>query len=385
MYNTFSKHQFDQEERFNDLIAFLTDFLTRHPWFEMVGEVQRFAEPKIFHHLSCYEEYSSISADTVIFVRPTRRAPTIIGVHAFLISKADGVKCNFARLPDVQTDHVYETEPIEVLFSYPQYYLIRACFSMYDSLLNVVQTSRNYRETKSNYRKALDKAFDRFGPPVRREREFIQPEFYPIGTIVKLKASISRDMSEIQTVLAVSSNAPNSYILRLDSRYESSTFTHDPQMSINTAHVERIIKRGSGRTLSGDEVLQNHMDQIHRAGKLYYGELPSVNVYRRAEVEMMKSIESITSSHWFVHQPAQFVTKYIEALCNYSMDFYCQFDVHRFLSSVTEVNESWYEPYKINKKRFRKQLRRLHCFLNKKKIAVEEDRIEDLRYCEEIY
>lgn len=384
MYNSFGDYRYEKSERIADLIAFITDFLTRHPWFEMIGEVQRFEQPKTFYQLSCYEESGSYKADAVIYVKPTRQAPVTVGVHAFLLCSDNGVKSYFARLPDTTTDHVYEAKYLDVSFAYPQYYLIRACFSLYDFLLTTERTSRNYSETKSNYQKALDKAFERFGPSFRREPKLSQPEFYPIGTVVKFKDTIGHNLSDVSTVLAVTSNAPNSYLLRLDQRYDSDTFKHDPQVSINVAHVERIIKRGDGRVFDGDEVLQNHMTEKHRANEMYDGKLPSVQIYRRAEADVMKTVESVTATHWSVHNPLQFATHYIEVFCNYSMDFYCQFDVHRFLAHVTEFNDSWCRPYQINKKRFRKQLSRLHCFLNKKKIAVEEDRIEDMRYCEEI-
>lgn len=385
MYNSFGDYRYEKSERIADLIAFLTDFLTRHPWFEMVGEVQRFEQPKTFYQLSCYEESDDYKADAVIYVKPTRQAPEHTCVHAFLLGASNGVKCYFARLPDDQTNHVHEAQYLEVSFAHPQYYLIRACFSLYDPMLTVTRTSRNYQETKSNYQKALDKAFDRFGPPVRREPKLSQPEFFPIGTVVKFRASIGRDLPDVQTVLAVSSNAPGSYLLRLDQRYKSDTFKHDPQVSINVSHVERIVKRGEGRVFGGDEVLQTYIFSLHRRGLMYDGELISVQIYRRAEVDVMKVVESMTDSHWLTHHPAQFVTHYIEVFCDYPMDFFCQFDVHRFLAHVTEFNDAWYEPYRINKRRFRHQLRRLHCFLNKKKIAIEEDRIEALRYCEEIY
>lgn len=384
MYNSFGDYRYEKSERIADLIAFITDFLTRHPWFEMIGEVHRFEQPKTFYQLSCYEESDNYKIDAVIYVKPTRPAPAQAGVHAFLLGASNGVKCYFARLPDAQANHVHDARYLDVAFAHPQYYLIRACFSLYDPILNVERTSRNYKETKSNYQKALDKAFDRFGPSVRREPKLSQPEFYPIGTVVKFCRSIGSDLPDVQTVLAVTSNSPGSYLLRLDQRYKSNTFKHDPQVSINVSHVERIVKRGEGRVFGGDEVLQTYMSGLHRSSQMYDGELVSVQVYRRAETDVMKAVESMTDSHWLTHNPVQFVTHYIEVFCDYSMDFYCQFDAHRFLAHVTEFNATWYEPYRINKKRFRRQLRRLHCFLNKKKIAVEEDRIEDMRYCEEI-
>lgn len=383
MYDTFDQcMDFDTQARQAALVKFSVDFVNAHPYFELV-EVRDYSETqdqRTFYKLSCYDDSESVTPGVAVFFKKTRPDDGEIYAFMFWLHARDCGIANRGAMVKMDKSNQMLEDVWRLNYLYtgvPQYDIIKHAFSTYDPVLLVSRSSRNFRETKSNYSKSLEKAFDRFGHPVRREPKFNLPEFYPEGSLVSFKDSITQEPARVSYIVT---NGPNSYLLYLAVMRESS-YTSAQQVAINTSHVASV-KRGTGRVFKYDPLLEELADKKHRAGEMYFGSLPTVKARRQYQTAPSAFIGCSTPKFWTVTNAHQFVTAYINAFVQVSFDFNDQFDLDRFVREV-RFDEGWYTT-KIDRKKFRRALKRLHTFLDKKKVAVEQSEIEDLRYSEDM-
>lgn len=233
-------------------------------------------------------------------------------------------------------------------------------------------TYRIPREWKKSYHKAIQ----RFLPEICN-KVWKDPAFYPNGTTVEFVKCLSDGLDGDVVVKGVAEYGPSNYIIRTD-RYSDEKYQYvDMRHSVNTGHVIRIIKRGKGAVspISTAEFLyQKETANSQTSSATFYA------CQKKAWAEVFKGATS-TKKHWSdvgYDLAADYILAFKPERFTFSNVY--QFDYGRFMHAVRDPQDEWGCSGKINKKRFKKQLKRVHCYFGKLREAVIEDHRENEQY-----
>ena len=245
------------------------------------------------------------------------------------------------------------------------------------------RTSRFPHEWKKSYNKAIKKYTPMFysildGLKPRYStfgKKNKQPEFYPVGTEVQVEDRL--DVSNRVIVKGIVVVEPDSYAIRTGEPL--TVGTHGWERVINTTSVVKIISRGKGKTF-----------RLFGAQHKLFIEAPvrtPAEEQQQLEKELFQKIKS-SKQTWETNSLLdRFITQYI--LCYYKgilpINFEYQFDVFRFIREVSVTEETVVEGrrswnFVIDKKKFKKQLKRINCYLFKLSKVVQEAREDDEIY-----
>ena len=353
------------------------EMLEKHPYF-ILEELLLPMEGVTVPVLSCYEDH--IKYHDVCFIgafhpRNGEHKSTRFGLIVTKVSDEHfqialgemDMQYHITRLLDSRVMSNYDT-PVHVI----TLLFTTLCREMEFALDYGWKSYRIPKEWLKSYHKAIK----RFLPEVF-EREWRDPAFYPNGTVVELVCCLSDGLSGDVVVMGVAEYGPDNYILRTD-RYAGTKYDHiDLRHSVNTGHVRRIVKRGKGGVSS-----------VSAAEFLYQKETadtlttttPFYSCQKKAWAGVFKDITS-TKRSW-IGGGYDLVTDYVLAFKpeRFTFSNIYQFDYARFMRAVRESEYGWGSSRRISKKRFKKQLKRIHCYLGKLREAVLEDHRENERY-----
>ena len=188
-------------------------------------------------------------------------------------------------------------------------------------------------------------------------------QFYPIGSVVEYNNLVFKGEIVVRSI--VPSGFQN-YVIKSGELYQEATGA--PGSSVNTRYVTRIISRGKDRYRFPSSL-------IHMYHKLQFREDRDVTIadaQRELKKELFKNVVT-TKNIWTVNKDVgEFITKYIE--CFYTGKLPDGF-VHRFKSWLfyavvceehfsEEKNKEKKWSFKINKNKMKKEMKRLHCYLD---------------------
>jgi len=220
--------------------------------------------------------------------------------------------------------------------------------------------------------KSYHKAIFRFIPDIK-DRVWRDAAFYPGGTMVMLRELHSSGLAGEVNVTACVGNGPGRYLLQTD-RYAEKEYDYiDRRPDVSTGFVSRIVKRGSGKTATPDAASYLY----HRA----FADVPDAVVsFHECQKEARRGVfkNIVATKRTWTGPVYDFVLSYLLAfrpgVLTFSNTY--QFKEHAFMDAVCE--RGWdYSEIKINKKRFRKQLKRIHCYFEKLSTVIKEDKIEE--------
>lgn len=304
--------------------------------------------------------------------------------HSIFIAKVDEKSLNWYKVVVVCLDSnarfarnvLFESNNVEERDI--ENNMIAFFFSTFDSDMTAVieHGPRNHRVPRE-WRKSYNKALARYNPEfvnvfderIPRKGNFGQiykkPEFYPAGTVVEFGNTFLRDKnnSGIEVVHGVFPNGPDSYLIKTGRQTMICGCPED--VIINTSHVVRLIVRGQGG--------------CYRTG--HYHD-------KRAVKELWEEV-STTVKTWDPRNTHGFIIDYI--LCYYSGklpdNFVDQFDVYKFIAAVCTEQKNEIDGFScyifiIDKKKFKKQLKRVHAYLQKLSDVTQENLIDEESYYE---
>jgi hypothetical protein len=237
-------------------------------------------------------------------------------------------------------------------------------------------TYRIPREWRKSYYKAI-----RVFVPEFYRKEWKDPAFYPKGTLVEFLPTLSEAFVGEVLVKAVAEFGPNNYIIHTDRYMEKKYEYIERRHSVNTGHVSRIIKRGVGPVSivsTAEYLFQKELEDDPKEGVSFYA------CQKTAWGSVFQGIGS-TRRHW--HRGLyDLAVNYIRAFKPHLFKFsnVYQFDYYAFMWAVSEPGSGFGSNGKINKKRFKKQLKRIHCYFKKLSKMVEEDRRENDLMCQDL-
>ena len=237
---------------------------------------------------------------------------------------------------------------------------------------------RDYRVPRE-WRKSYDKAIARYNPEfvnmfderIPRKNSFGQvykkPEFYPVGTIVEFNnfSSLCTDYTKMEVVHGVFPNGPDSYVINTGRQTVICGRMED--VVINTSHVVKLIVRGQGG--------------CYRTG--HYND-------KKAVKKLWEEV-TITTKTWDPRNTHGFIVDYI--LCYYGGklpdNFVDQFNVFKFVAAVCIEQKNGIDEFScygfiIDKKKFKKQLKRVHVYLEKLSDVKQENLIDEESYYESV-
>lgn len=224
------------------------------------------------------------------------------------------------------------------------------------------------------WRKSFNKSAKRFFPGKVSLRDIASnPAFYPYGTVVQFAEHVRGSCDGICSIVEVCGNGPGSYLICTE-HYEDHNFEYlDRRKSINICHVERIIKRGTGPVYSPSmaATLYNKARANTPTPKCSFYECQ-----KRAEQQLFEGIVG-SKQYWRgVGLPLDFPLDYALTFRQGQLDvsFEYQFDAYSFLRAVSTTSRD-----RIDKKKFKRQMKRLHCYLFKLRHVINEAKMEDER------
>ena len=237
----------------------------------------------------------------------------------------------------------------------------------------------SYRFPKE-WRKSFNKSAKRFFPgnaALKDDRS--NPAFYPCGTVVQFAKHVRPNRDGICRVVWISSNVAGSYLI-CTKYYENLRPGYlNQRVSINIGHVERIIKRGTGPVYfpSMAAILYNKA----RANT----PIPECSFYecqKIAEQQLFKGVVCRKQYWEGVWLASDFPINYALTFRQRQLDvgFEYQFDSYSFLKAVSATSRGH-----VDKKKFKRQMKRLHCYLFKLRYLINEARKEYERSTDEYY
>ena len=306
--------------------------------------------------------------------------------HSIFIAKADEKSVHWYKVI-VPCPHVIPRFTQNVLFESDnleerdiENNMIAFFFITFDSNMAAVieHGHRDYRVPRE-WRKSYDKAIAKYSPEfvnifnerIPRKHNFGQvykkPEFYPVGTIVQFDSicSLCTDHTRMEVVHAVFPNGPDSYVIKTGRQAMVCGRMED--VTINTGHVVKLIFRGQGG--------------CYRTG----------HYHDKKAVKKLWEEVSTTVKTWDPRNTHGFIIDYI--LCYYSGklpdNFVDQFDVYKFIAAVCTEQKNEIDGFSryifiIDKKKFKKQLKRVHAYLQKLSDVTQENLIDEESYYERV-
>lgn len=248
--------------------------------------------------------------------------------------------------------------------------MIAFFFITFDSDMAVVieHGHRDYRVPRE-WRKSYDKAIAKYNPEfvnvfherIPRKDDFGQvykkPEFYPVGSVVQFNSncSLCTDYTRMEVVHAVFPNGPDSYVIKTGRQAMVCGRMED--VTINTGHVVKLIFRGQGG--------------CYRTG----------HYHDKKAVKKLWEEANVATKIWEPRNTHNFIVDYI--LCYYGGklpdNFVDQFNVCKFLAAVC-IEQNY--GFIIDKKKFKKQLKRVHVYLEKLSYVRQRNLIAEESYYE---
>lgn len=237
---------------------------------------------------------------------------------------------------------------------------------------------RDYRVPRE-WRKSYDKAIAKYNPEfvnvfderIPRKGDFGQiykkPEFYPVGTVVGFGNTFLRDKdnSGMEVVHGVFPNGPDSYVIKTGRQTVICGRMDD--VVINTGHVVKLISRGDG--------------ECYKTGH-YHDKKAVKNLWEEVNT---------TVKTWDARNTHGFIVNYI--LCYYAGklpdNFVDQFNGYKFIAAVcieqkTEIDGFSHFNFIIDKKKFKKQLKRVNAYFQKLADVRQENLIDEESYYESV-
>lgn len=235
---------------------------------------------------------------------------------------------------------------------------------------------RDYRVPRE-WRKSYDKAVAKYNPEfvnvfderIPRKDGFGQvykkPEFYPVGSVVQFNSncSLCTDYTRMEVVHAVFPNGPDSYVVKTGRQTMVCGQMEDAV--INTGHVLKLITRGDG--------------ECYKTG--HYHD-------KKAVKKLWEEVDT-TVKTWDARNTHGFIVNYI--LCYYAGklpdNFVDQFNGYKFIAAVCieqkiEIDGFSHFNFIIDKKKFKKQIKRVNAYFQKLSDVKQENLIDEESYYE---
>ena len=238
---------------------------------------------------------------------------------------------------------------------------------------------RSYRFPRE-WRKSFNKSAKRLFPGnAALKDDKSNPAFYPYGTVVQFAEYVRGGRGGTGSVVEVCSNGAGSYLICTEHYEDHKCEYLERRESINISHVARIIKRGTGSVYSPS------------MAAMFYNKArantptPECSFYecqKMAEQQIFKGIvcsKQYWKGVWFASNfPVYYALTFRQGRLDAGFEY--QFDADSFLKAISATSHD-----KIDKKKFKRQMKRLHCHLFKLRHVINEARMEDERSEAEYY
>ena len=391
------------QETQSAFIQTICNMVSSHPYFcQKPHHLQHHLDGTTFRILGCYEDGGSI--DNVVFAayfRPRcgeyRETYTDPGRYSFalLVSAIDeypekgGGSFDLTlalmdRGDNRDIDRVIETFRVCEFHS-----TVLAVIAMFMTLCPELAVAAKYslhsRKVPTQWRKALFRAVTRYATqaPFRKWH----PEHIPPGSVVELGGGVSRAGQHV-TVQSVVTIEPNSYVLQTD---EYSRIGSNPyRLCFNLGYVARVVTRGTGE-VARPTTARSLLHDLRGSGPTHATLIPC---QREAERVLFSDVER-QGTQWAVPGNAHaFVLKYVLTYLpahRISHNLEYQLDTYRLLNEVSTHARCQSCPdgnpfgrvtwiTRIDVKKFRKAVKRIHCYLRPLAQAVADAELysEDL-------
>jgi hypothetical protein len=265
-----------------------------------------------------------------------------------------------------------------------------AVIAMFMTLCPELKAAAKYslhsRKMPTQWRKALFRAVTRYADkaPLRKWH----PEHIPPGSVVELGGGVSKAGQQV-TVQSVVTIEPNSYMLQTDEYSRIGSYPY--RLCFNLGHVERIVTRGNGE-VARPTAARSLLHDLRESGPTH---ATLISCQREAERVLFSDVER-QGKQWAVPGNAHaFVLKYVLVYLpahRISHNLEYQLDTYRLLNEVSTTHEccqpcpdgnpfgrvTWIT--RIDVKKFRKAVKRIHCYLRPLAQAVADAELysEDL-------
>lgn len=369
--------------------------ITREHPYILEESVKVYERPESIRVLSCYDYSPDITRVKAVFTFKTRNGEDRDGLFAVFVSEIEHIAST--KIPDYvesrfqvgllkmdsfgHAERILHLEDMAVFNSEIQMLVLFYGAIMDDCLVAFKYGWGNYRFPKE-WRKSFEKSVKRFFPDKAPRLGYVakNPTFYPYGTLVEFGAHIRQEGSRVRRVVSICENGVGSYLIHTDHYADKEPVYGEKRESINTSHVDKIIKRGTGPvyTPSMAAVLYDKERENSITPNLSFYECQ-----KKAE-RMLFEDTTGTKKRWDVARGGvSFCTDYAltfrQGLLDHGFEY--QFDAYRFLAnvSVREKGDLITWDVKINKKKFKRQMKRRHCYFSKIRHLVREVEIEDER------
>ena len=271
-------------------------------------------------------------------------------------------------------------------------YTIAAMFYMAlcpDMVAAIEYGRRSYRIPKQ-WHKSFHKTLNRHwaGRLYIDGDKYRNPAFYPKGTIVEfgnLYHANHPDAKTQYTVTDVRVNGADRYLLCTDQYEEKVSKFLDPRHDVSIGHVTKIVKRGTGPQAG---VSTAHFIYNRQRAKSPNGEKSFYECQKEAERRFHYNLsKKHTGRNGLDGVWNGLFSNYILTFKPGKLDynFSRQFDGHAFLRDVSNVaNIDDLSDFKLDRKKFRKQIKRAHCYLRKLRHVVREDDMKQERYYKDL-
>jgi len=378
------------EDLHNLCILKATEIATEHPYF-IQESVKTYEQPVSIRILGVHDTCHDIDRVKALFTFKTRNGEDVGELFAVFVSEIrqkegaqehgqlvfeigllslDKYGCA-QRVVHTERMGVSNSEILVLILFYGA--LSRDCLSAFQHGWG------SYRFPKE-WRKSFNKSVKRFFPgnaALKDDRS--NPAFYPYGTVVQFAEHVIAGCEGTRSVVEVCSNGAGSYLICTEHYEDHKCEYLERRESINIGHVERIIKRGTGPVYSPSMAATLYNEA--RANT----PTPERSFYecqKRAEQQLFEGIVC-SKQYWKVGWFASdFPVNYALTFRQGQLDvgFEHQFDSYSFLEAVSTTSRD-----QIDKKKFKRQMKRLHCYLSKLRHAVNKARMEDERSMDDYY
>ena len=372
------------ESLHNLCILKATEIATKHPYF-IEESTKIYEQPVSSRLLRDYDPCYDICLVKALFTFKTRNGEDVGERFAVFVSEirrkedAQGHSQSFFEVGLLSLDkyscaqEVIHTKRMEVFNSEIQV-LILFYGALSRDCLSAFQHGWCSYHFPKEWRKSFNKSAKRFFPGNAAIKEpKSNPAFYPYGTVVQFAKYVVGDCDSICSVVEIRSNDAGSYLICTE-QYEGHNFEYlERRVSINIDNVERIIKRGAGPVYSPSMAAMLYNKA--RANT----PTPECSFYecqKRAEQQLFKGVvcsKQYWKGVWFASNfPVDYALTFKQGQLDAGFEY--QFDSHSFLKAISATSHD-----KIDKKKFRRQMKRLRCYLFKLRHVIDKAKMEDER------
>lgn len=363
-----------------------------HPYI-VKDAVEVYEEVKSIRVLSCYDDTPDITRVKSFYTFRPRNgddAGKLYGVYItdivdspssmFPSRTNERFQAGLVKLNDFyQVERIVHAEDMAVFNSEIQILLLFYGAIERGCLAGFKYGWGNHRFPKE-WAKSFEKSVERFFTGRHKRTGVIanNPAYYPFGSAVQFGPHIGTENGRVRTVVGIVENGAGSYLIHTDYLSPEERHYMERRESINIAHIDAIIKRGTGAvytpSMAKDLYERNRGNKPESDETLYACQ-------KRAEKElfgeMVASKRFWERKHGLVDFCTGYALTFLRGRLNYGFEY--QFDAYRFLANVGVRDKDEHWVMRIDKKKFKRQMKRRHCYFEKMRHLVREEQIDDER------